>query len=235
MNSLKKTARLAGLVYLISILTGIYSIFYIPSRIMVPGDAVTTARNILSNEFLFRTGIISDIISSTLFLLLVFILYLLLKGVDENKAKLMLVLVIVQTPLLFFVESFNLSALMILKGEILKTFEFTQRQELAMLLLNINEYGTPVIEVFWGIWLIPFGQLVYKSRFIPSIFGVLLIIAGIAYVADSFILILFPDYHTFVKTPVIVLGAIGEFSIMLWFLIKGVKDKLINATNEARK
>jgi len=122
-------------------------------------------------------------------------------------------------------EAFNVTSLMILKGEILKTFELSQRQDLAILFLNINEYGTLSLEMFWGLWLLPFGLLVYKSEFIPSILGILLLIGGIAYMIDSTVSILFPGYSAFVKYPTLLLVAIGEISITLWLIIKGVKIK----------
>ena len=156
-SSLKNTARLAGLWYLLLAITGVYSIIYVPSKIMVRGDAVATANNILANEFIFRTGIISDIISNTIFVFLVLVLYRLFKQVNEHRAKLMVALVIVQIPAVFIMEAINITSLMIFKGEILKTFELSQRQDLAMLFLKINDYGTLPLEMFWGLWLIPFG------------------------------------------------------------------------------
>ncbi len=225
-TSLKKTARLAGLWYLLLAITGVYSIIYVPSKIMVRGDAVATANNILANEFLFRTGIISDLISNTIFMLLVLVLYRLFKQVNEHKAKLMVALVIVQIPAVFFMEAFNITSLMILKGEILKTFELNQRQDLAMLFLKINDYGTLTLEMFWGLWLLPFGQLVYKSGFIPRMFGVLLIIGGMAYIIESLTHLLLPNYGAFVSQYTFVFYAIGELSIMLWLSIKGAKNNI---------
>jgi hypothetical protein len=224
-SSLKKTAKFAGLLYLLLVITGIYGIMYVPSQIIAPGDSVSTAKNILSNEFLFRTGFLNDIISNTIFLFLVLVLYRLFKQVNENLAKLMVALVIVQIPVAFMMEAFNIASLMIIKGEILKTFELSQRQDLAMLFLKINDYGTLPLEMFWGLWLLPFGLLVYKSEFIPRIFGILLVTGGIAYMIDSIIGILFPNYSSFVKYPTLLLVAIGEISITLWLLIKGVKTK----------
>jgi len=224
-SSLKNTARLAGLLYLFLIITGVYGIMYIPSKIIVPGDSVSTARNIISNELLFRTGVLNDIISNTIFLFLVLVLYRLLKLVNENQAKLMFALVMVQIPIVFMMEAFNITSLMILKGDILKTFELSQRQDLAMLFLNINDYGTLPLEMFWGLWLLPFGVLVFKSEFIPRVFGILLVIGGIAYMVGSTTGILFPSYSSFIKYPTLLLVAIGEISITLWLLIKGVKIK----------
>jgi hypothetical protein len=199
---------------------------YVPSQIIVGGDADATAKNILSNEFLFRTAIIGDIISNTIFVFLVLTLYRLLKQVNEHQAKLMVVLVVVQIPAVFIMEALNITSLMIFKGEILQTFELNQRQDLAMLFHEINEYGALTLEMFWGLWLLPFGLLVYKSGFIPRIFGILLIIAGIAYMNSSLVSLLFPSYSAFVNQPTLLLVAIGEISITLWLLIRGVKNNI---------
>ena len=221
--SLKNTARLAGLLYLILAITGAYGIMFVPSQIIVRGNAAATTNNIIANEFLFRTGIVSQLISSIIFVFLVLVLYRLLRQVNGYQAKLMVALVLVQVPIGFLIETFNITCLMILKGEIMKALEPGQKQDLAMLFLNIHKYGMITLEVFWGLWLIPFGQLVYKSGFIPLIFGLLLIIGGIGYIIESFTFLLFPSYHSFVSQYVIVTYSIGEISIMLWLLIKGVK------------
>ncbi len=225
MNSIKKTARLAGLLYLIWVLTGLYGVFYIPSQTIAPGDAAATANKILANEFLFRTGIINDIISSTLWVFIALVLYRLFKQVNERQAKILVALVLVQIPTVFFMEALNIASLMILKGEVLKTFGVSQRQDLAMLFFKINDYGSLVLETFWGLWLLPFGYLVYKSGFIPRILGVFLILNGIAYIIPSFTSLLFPGYTNIVSKFALPFWILGEISIMLWLLIKGVKTQ----------
>jgi len=224
--TLKKTARLAGLLYLIWVITGIYGIFFISQKIIVQGDAVATAQNMLSNEFLFRIGMINDIISNIIWVFISLVLYRLFKQVNERQAKLMVALVLVQIPVVFFMEALNITSLMIFKGEILKTFELIQRQDLAMLFLKINDYGMFVLETFWGLWLLPFGLLVYKSGFIPRILGLFLILNGIAYIAHSFTILLFPDYRTLVGEFSMPFWILGEISITLWLLIKGVKNNI---------
>jgi len=224
--SLKKNARLAGLLYILVILTGVYSIFFVTSKIIVQDDVLITTQNILDKEFLFRTGIISDLISNIFFMLLVLALYRLLKTVNKNTAKLMLALVVVQIPVVFFMEALNTTALMTVKGEVLQSFDLSERQDLAMLFLKINEYGMLTLEMFWGLWLLPLGYLVYQSGFIPRIFGILLIIAGTAYMFDSFTAILFPGIRAYVNKPALLLMAVGEISITLWLLIKGTKNNI---------
>ena len=230
MNSIKKTARLSGLLYLIWVITGLYGIFFLPSQTIVPGDAAATASKILANEIIFRTGIVNDIISNTIWVFLALALYRLFKQVNERQAKLLVALVIVQIPAVFFMEAFNITSLMIFKGEILKTFEISQKQDLAMLFLKISDYGSIVLETFWGLWLLPFGLLVYKSSFIPRILGVFLILDGIALILHSFTTLLLPEYQTVVRQFAIPFWTLGEISIMLWLLIKGVKTQQLEVS-----
>jgi hypothetical protein len=232
MNSLKKTAKFAGLLYFILIITGVFSIMYVSSQIIVQGDAIATVKNILAKEFLFRTGIINDLISNTVFVLLVLVLYKMFKQVNEYQAKIMVALVLVQIPVVFITEALNITSLMILKGEILQTFALNQRQDLAMLFLKINDYGILTLEMFWGLWLLPFGLLVYKSRFIPRIFGILLFIAGLAYMNNSLVSLLFPDYSAIFNRSTLLLVAIGEISITLWLLIKGIKNNILTSEKQ---
>ena len=221
-NPLKKTARVAGLWYLFLVILGIYGIMYVQSQIIVDGNTTATTNNLLAHQFLFRTGIFSAITGNFIFIFLVLALYRLLKQVNEHQAKLMVILVLVQVPISFLLELFNFTSLMILKGEIMKTLGPAQKQDFAMLFLTIHSYGMIISEVFWGIWLIPLGQLVYRSGFIPRIIGVLLIIGGIAYIMDSFTYVVFPRFDPFVSRFTLVASA-GEILIMLWLLIKGVK------------
>ena len=232
LSSLKKTARLAGLLYLIWVITGLFSILYISPRIFVSGDAVSTAKNILSYEFLFRISIINDLISSTIGVLLVLTLYKLLKQVNEHQARLMVAFLFVTIPVAFIMEAFNLTALMILKGEILKSFELSQRQDIAMVFLKMNDHCTFALELFWGLWLIPLGQLIYKSKYIPSILGIFLILNGVAYIIQGILSLLFPNYRTIIAQFAMPFWILGEISITLWLLIKGVKDNVSPIDNQ---
>ena len=223
MNSLKTTARIAGLLYFFLAITAIYGSMYIPSQIIVFGDSVATAKNIVSNEFLYRTGIFSNLISITLFVFLVLTLYRLLKNVNEHQAKLMVGLVIVGIPVAFLFGVFKIIALNIFKGEI--PFQSEHMNDLAMIFIKIGSYGSPMINLYWGLWLIPLGLLVYKSCFIPRILGILLIINGIGYIVNCFTAILFPDYFTVVSKYIFVTYFIGEIPLILWLLIIGIKVK----------
>jgi Domain of unknown function (DUF4386) len=226
-HSLKKTARYAGLLYLLLAVIAPYGLMYVPLQIVVRGDAAATANNILANEFLFRSGIVGNIIGEVIFVLVVLTLYRLLKHVNEHQAKIMSALVIVAVPIAFLGNIFKMTALMILKGGILESFDHQQTYDLAAMLLRVSSYSTQMVQVYWGLWLIPFGWLIYKSGFIPRIFGVLLILNGIAYIILSLSFLLFPDYQDLVYNIAMPFLFAGELPIILWLLIKGVKSKPI--------
>ncbi len=219
-DSLKRTARIAGVWYLLLAISGSY-ILFVRMQTFVGGDAIATVRNIVEGEFLYRTGIVSSLASSTIFVFLVFALYRLFVKVNEPHARLMVGLVIVQVPISFAIETFNITALMIAKGEAWRTLAVEERQDSAMLFLKMHGYGVSILKVFWGLWLVPFGQLVYQSRFIPKILGILLIIGGIGYVLDTLTFLLLPEYRGAVARFAI-LHSLGEVLIILWLLIKGV-------------
>lgn len=225
MTTTNKTARLAGLMYFVWILTGLYALIYVPSKLFVKGDTVATANNILANEFLFRTYILNGIFSSALWVFMVLVLYRLFKEVNERHAKLLVALVIVQVPIGFFLEAFNIASLMILKGEVLKTFELAQRQEIADLFLRFIDYGTLSLELYWGLWLFPLAMLVYKSPFLPRFIGVWLGINGAALCVLAFVSLMLPEHHDVVY-KMAVPAMLGEVVFMLWLVVVGAKSKI---------
>jgi hypothetical protein len=223
MNSLKKTARIAGFWYLLTAITGPIGLLYVPSKLIVPGDATATANNIMVSESLFRIGIVSYLVCQVAFIFLVLALYRLLKGVNQQHASLMVALVLVAVPIAFLNMLNPLAALLLLSGAgFLTVFEPNQLHALVMVFLNLQEYGTMIVQIFWGLWLLPFGLLVFKSGFFPGILGILLIIACFGYLVHSFIFLLFPHYEAIVSSYATVPEAIGELSMVLWLLIKGV-------------
>jgi hypothetical protein len=219
----KRTARLAGLLFLLWIVTGFYDMFYLSSRIDLRGDVATAAQNILAHEFLFRTGIFMGLITSTLWVFMVLVFYRLFKPVQEHQAKLLVALVIVQIPIALMMATFDITTLMMLKGKVLNSFELLQRQELAMLFLKLSDYGVMALELFWGLWLFPLGILTYRSRFLPRFLGIWLLINGVVYVVLSFTSVVLPHYKDAVFTYTMP-AMFGELVFMLWLLIKGARQ-----------
>ena len=185
MNSTKKTARIAGLLYLVNGVTGFFGIIYVPSRLIESGNAAATANNILASERLFRLGIVSELICAAEFVFLLWVLYRLLGGVNKTHASLMVILGLVFVPIMCVNVLSEIAALMLLRGaDFLSVFDKRQLDAMAMLFLDLHRYGYAVGWIF-GLWLFPFGVLVFRSGFLPRILGVLLIAACFGYLADS--------------------------------------------------
>jgi hypothetical protein len=207
-------------------ITGPIGLLYVPSKLIVPGNATATANNIMTSESLFRIGIASNLICQIAFIFLVLALYRLLNDVNQQYASLMVALVLVSIPIAFLNMLNPLAVLLLLSGSsFLSVFEPDQLHALALVFLNLQEYGTVIVEIFWGLWLLPFGLLVFKSGFFPKILGVLLILACFGYVVHSFTFLLFPHYEAIVETYAGVPEGIGELSMVLWLLIMGTKEQ----------
>jgi Domain of unknown function (DUF4386) len=224
MNSIQKTARLAGFYYLLVAICGFYGIMYVPSQVVVKGNAVATMQNILDKEFLFRSGITANLLGSVAFMLTALTFYQLFKNIDERKAKLLVAFVIVQIPITFLSESFAFASLMISKGEILKNLDFPQRQDWVLFFLKLKSYTINILIIFWGLWLIPLGQLILKSGYLPKLIGVLLVLGGTAYVIESLDYILFSEKLSFITDYGFVFYSTAELSTVIWLLVKGVNS-----------
>ncbi len=228
MHPTVKAARVAGAIYLLLVVTGVFVVIYVPRALFVPGNAAATVNNILASELLFRVFIVIELISTVTFIFLVRALYRLLSGVNKSHASLMLVLVYVSATIGFVEVVNHVAALTLLRGaDYLAVFDKPQREALAMLLLGLDGQGL-VNQIFWGLWLFPFGALVMRSGFLPRVLGVWLIINGFAYVAISFTGLLLPQYQKMV-TNISYPAVLGELAIMLWLLIKGAKPEPLAA------
>jgi hypothetical protein len=229
MNSTKKTARIAGMLYLVNGLTGFFGIVYVPSRLVVSGNAAATAQNILASERLFRLGIASELICAVEFIFLLWVLYRLLGGVDRTHASLMLILGLAFVPLMCLNVLNEIAALTLLRGgDFLSALGQPQREAMAMLFLDMHRYGY-VIGWIFGPWLFFFGLLVFKSGFLPRVLGALLIAACFGYLADSLTPLLLPDHAILVGRIASIPLTLGEPAIILWLLIRGAKDQPLQA------
>jgi len=225
MNSTKKTARLAGLLYVLVSIPGAFSLLYVPSHFVVSGDATATANKIAASEFVFRICIVAELTGFIGFIFVVRALYLLLSGVNKTHASLMLTLMLVSIPISLLNVLNEIAALTLVRGaDFLSVLDKPQRDAMAMLFLDLHHYGVVVPQIFWGLWLVPFGILVFRSGFLPRILGVLLIIACFGYVADSVTPLLFPRYVHIVSRFASKL-TLGELPIIFWLLIMGAKDQ----------
>lgn len=223
MSSIKATARFAGILYLIMAIMMIVGFMYIPSSFLVSGDAAATARNITERALVYRVGILTAVISHILFIFVVLSLYNLFKDVDRKLARLIVVLVCVGVA----VELANLinraAPLVLLSGaDFLAVFTKPQLEALAYTFIRLGNTLGQIAISLWGLWLIPFGMLVIKSRFFPRIFGYLLFIAGFAYMLGCVINVVFPEYMSSLSTFLFPLY-MGELGIVLWMAVMGAR------------
>jgi len=223
MHPTDKAARIAGAVYLSMVITAPFSLIYVPSKLIVRGNATATADNILAHETMFRLSILGDLVGQVIFICLAIALYRLLCDVNKTWAWLMVSFVLVSAAVGFLNTLNNIAALILFRGgEFLTVFEKPQRDALAMLFLRLHTHGVFIDEIFWGLWLFPFGLLVFRSGFLPRFLGLWLIINCFGYVFLSITALFFPGSYNrafVVLQPVL----LGELAIMLWLLIKGAK------------
>lgn len=217
MQSDKKTARTAGFLYLIVVITGIFSLAYVPSKLIVWNDAAATVTNLQNSEFLFRLSIVAGIVCYTAFLLLPFVLYRLLQHVHKTTAVAMVVLAVVSVPFSLFNLTHKVNVLTLLQ-------DVAQADSANNIMTTLNYYdnGIRIVSVFWGLWLLPFGYLVFKSGFLPKILGILLMAGCFGYLINFTGNFLFPAYRelgigTYVSLP----ATLGEIGICLWLVVVG--------------
>ena len=217
MNS-NKTARTAGFLYLLLAPLAFLGIMYIPS-ITVPGDAVATVNNIMTHTLLFRLSILSALLTPIVTALVALSLYKLFKSVNKNQAVLMIVFTLVAAPIAMLNELNHFAVLLLLNGtDYLKVFSLDQLYSQVMFFLDLSHYGAEITAIFWGLWVLPLGYLIFKSNFIPKLIGILIIVAGFGYLVDSVALFLLPDLNLDISQ----FTFIGEVVLLLWLLIKGV-------------
>jgi hypothetical protein len=223
----KKTARIAGTLYFVVVSTGIFSLMYVPSKLIEWNNASVTSSNILANETLFRLSIFASIICYTAFLLLPIVLYALLASINKIHAVAMVALAVVSVPISLYNLNNKLAVLTLISKESYLNV-LTEDQLQAQVLLHLNYYndGIQLSTVFWGLWLFPFGYLVFKSGFLPKVLGIFLIAGCFGYFINFTGNLFCPAYDElgiskFVALP----GTIGEIGICLWLLIAGLKHK----------
>jgi len=210
-------ARIAGFLYLFGNPFAPFFLLTLPARPIVRGDAAMTASNILASESLFRLGIADLLYYYVLSIFLVIALYQVLNVVSKNMAWLMVIFVLVGVPIGMLNELNNLAALQLLSGaDYLNVFTTGQLQALAYFFIQLHSLGLDIQMIFSGLWLFPLGYLVFKSGFLPRIIGILLIIACIGWVLQSFATFLGYNLSATLIT------SWGELILGLWLLIKGV-------------
>ena len=233
MISNKNLARVAGLLYLIVIATGLFAEIFVRQAFKVSGDALTTANNIQSSEMLFRLGVVSDIVNFICGLPCVLIIYFLFKRINKYLLQLALIFVIIQTAIIAVNLLNQISPLLILgNNTYLKSFQPNQLATLSQLSLNIQEVGYAIGLVFFGFYCLLVGYVIFKSKMVPKLLGILYIISGIGYLINSFTMLLSKGFANPIFSYVAIPIFIGELSFCLWLLIKGIDNSEIFKPND---
>lgn len=222
--SRKRTARIAGLWYLCFTL-GPFYLLYVPSHTVVRDDAAATSARVLGHEVLYRWGMLTETLGAVIFIGLSLALYRLFEEVDRHRARQLVALVLVSAALGLVTVVFSTAALLVFRGgAAFAGFDTPTRQAAGMLLINMRGQVYGINEMFWGLWLLPFGWLVVRSRFLPRWIGYWLLLDGVAWIVVSVTWFLAPDnadslFRYFQP------AFFAELAAMLWLLILGAKEK----------
>lgn len=222
--TLKRTARIAGLWYL-GFTMGPFYLLYVPSQTIVHNNAAATAAQVLAHETLYRWGMLAETLGAIIFIGLGLALYRLFEEVDRHRARQLLALVLVSSALGLVTVVFSSAALLVFRGgDALGAFDSHTREAIGMLLIRIHGQANGINQTFWGLWLLPFGWLVVRSRFLPRWIGYWLLLDGIAWLIVGVTWFFAPDYADVLFRyfqPVFV----AELAAMLWLLIIGAKEQ----------
>jgi hypothetical protein len=222
--SQKKDVKLLRVLYLIWMFVGMFSIMFIPSKLIVTGNALETTTNLAQNSFFYSLGIAGSLITQLFFIWVVLVLYRFFKSVDQKQALLMVIFALIAVPIAMFNVINQIAALTLSKSPAyLSSFDPTQIQALVMFFLNLNEQGIIIASIFWGLWLFPLGFLTYKSGYFPKFIGIALIIGGLGYLLGSFSHFLFSDLE--ILLTIFDILTLGEMVFILWLIFFGAKLK----------
>ncbi len=218
-SSIIFNARIAGLLYLLQIPLGVFGIIYAPKFLINQGSLSQTVNNFSSNEFAFRLSIVSAILCAFATIATAVYISKVLKIVNHKIAKWIVIFTLILTPITIINELNNV-AILILIDKTKNTFVFSKNETEALLhlFLKLHEYGIKLIDIFFGLWLLPMGYLVIKSKYIPKIIGYLLIITCIGYLIDFINFFLFPSINITISEYT----WIGEVLMVFFLIIVGV-------------
>jgi len=215
-------ARMVGAFYLITIIMGVFAEVFVRGALVVRDDAAATATNILAHELLYRFGLAADLIMLVSYIAVTLLFYDLFKPVGRSLSLLAAFFSLVGIAVLAVNSLNHLAPMIFLSGaHYLSVFETNQLQALALMSLKMHSRGYSISGVFFGIYCVLIGYLVFKSGFLPRILGGLMVIGGVGYLTDSFAIFLSPTLA--VRLPdITVLGGIAELSLCLWLMVMGV-------------
>jgi hypothetical protein len=225
MTSPKRLARIAGVLYLLVFISGVFAQGFVLPKMYVAGDAATTAGNVVANSGLARIGVVADLFQATVLVFLGMTLYILLKHVHQSAARAMLVIVAIGSAIICLNDVFTFESVRVAtESSYVAALGTAGSSALVLLLLDIQHYGFYIAQIFFGLWLVPLGYLAFKSGMFPKALGVLLIVGGACLLVEMLATFLVPDFgeatiNVFVTIP----SAVAEILMIGYLLVIGVK------------
>ena len=212
-------ARIAGVLFLLSMVAGGFGEAYVPSKLIVSGDAAATVANLKNFDFLYRLGFAAFMIESLCDITLALILYALLKPVNKQLSLLAAFFGLIATATFAFAELFYFAPVVIMRSGSLQTFSPDQINALVLLSLKFYGYAGMIFTAYYGMGWIVRGYLISRSGYLPKFLGVLMAIGGIGFVVRNFAMILAPAYASDV---LLMLMFPGGLIMTAWLIVKGV-------------
>jgi hypothetical protein len=221
----KRRARIAGILYLIVAIFAGFSYNIATGKVYVPGDAAATAQRLMANVGLVRAGVVADLVQAVAWIFVAMVFYLLLRHVNDNWARAMVILVAVGATIVCLSEVFRIAALLVATEQSYVTaFGAAGSNGLALLLLDLHHYGIVNASVFFGLWLVPLGYLAFRSGMFPKALGVLLVMGGVCYPIGVLAVYVSPAFGEAIKTLLINVPTIAEVWMLGYLLVIGVRS-----------
>lgn len=224
MNSSKRLARISGLLYLLVAICGGFAEGFVYPTLYVAGNASATAANLTAHSGLAGLGVVADLLDQTFFVFLALSLYVLLKNVNTNVARAMVVLVALAAAITCLNVVFEYEGLQVATGAVDASALGTPgSNSLVLMLLDAQHYGILVAQLFFGLWLAPLGYLAFRSGWFPKPLGAALVLATASYLVDLFVAFLLPTVSATIHGYLGIVPAIAEVSMMLFLLVVGIR------------
>jgi hypothetical protein len=224
MNSSKRLARFAGVLYLLVGIFGGFAEGFVEPKMYVAGNAAATAGNVVANSGLLRLGVVADLMDGMCFVFTALALYMLLKDVHKSAARAMLVFVVIAATITCVSAVFEFEGLRVATGGVnAATLGIGGSNALVLLLLDAQHYGLLTAQIFFGLWLAPLGYLAYKSGWFPKTLGVILVAASACYLVDMLAGFLAPGFDQKIHAVIVIPCAIAEIWMVFYLLVVGVK------------
>lgn len=216
----KLTARIAGVFYLLEMLTGAFAIMYVGGRLFVSGDSTATATNILAHQSLVELGFAANLVQFACYITVTGFLYFLLKPVNRNISLLAAFFSLVGCTIGAMSCLFEIAPISILGGsQYLNVFKMEQLQTLALMFIKLYAQCFNISFVFFGFYCLLIGYLIFRSTFLPRILGVGMAIAGLGWL--TFLL----PMLSHALSPYILCSGLGELLLVLWLIAVGVNTE----------